>query len=156
MNAFHGEKNLGGYLRRDTKVFLLNGKRKSFVCWFATKSKLSVLPEFPKPQLFPRNGCSTKLLYTDAHKKHRPIYLRRMEEAGDLIGEKLAPYNPTNLDAIDISIGLLKIQSNDIVYDLGCGDARFLVQVSARLRSRLPNVFTSFCSLVRKSMESEE
>ena len=46
------------------------------------------------------------------------------------VGEKLAPYNPTNYEALDIAIELLKIQETDIVYDLGCGDGRFLVRVS--------------------------
>ncbi len=45
------------------------------------------------------------------------------------IGAKLAPYNPTNMGAVDIAIELLAITSNDVVYDLGCGDARFLVRV---------------------------
>jgi cyclopropane fatty-acyl-phospholipid synthase-like methyltransferase len=45
------------------------------------------------------------------------------------VGEKLAPFNPTNVDAINIAIDLLQIQDNDRLYDLGCGDARFLIQV---------------------------
>jgi hypothetical protein len=60
-----------------------------------------------------------------------------VEKVGNLVdnnvqfvGEKLAPYNPTNIEAIETALDLLNIQDNDIVYDLGCGDARFLVQVS--------------------------
>jgi precorrin-6B methylase 2 len=52
-----------------------------------------------------------------------------MEDNSQFIGEKLAPYNPTNVDAINIAINLLKIKEGDVLYDLGCGDARFLVQV---------------------------
>jgi precorrin-6B methylase 2 len=52
-----------------------------------------------------------------------------MEENSQFVGEKLAPYNPTNVDAINIAINLLKIKEGDVLYDLGCGDARFLVQV---------------------------
>lgn len=45
------------------------------------------------------------------------------------IGDKLAPYNPTNTDACKIAIQMLQIGAGDVVYDLGCGDARFLVEV---------------------------
>lgn len=50
-----------------------------------------------------------------------------------IIGTKLAPYNPTNIDAIHIAIDLLKLNSNDILYDLGCGDGRFLIEVLVSL-----------------------
>ncbi len=46
------------------------------------------------------------------------------------VGEKLAPYNPTSVDVIAMALELLQLQENDIVYDLGCGDARFLVEVN--------------------------
>jgi precorrin-6B methylase 2 len=46
------------------------------------------------------------------------------------VGVKLAPYNPTNNDAIDIALHMLNIRPNETIYDLGCGDARFLVSVS--------------------------
>lgn len=44
------------------------------------------------------------------------------------IGVKLAPFNPTHPDAIEIAINLLEFVEGDIVYDLGCGDGRFLIQ----------------------------
>jgi len=50
----------------------------------------------------------------------------------DKIGKNLAPFNPTSYDAIDIAIDLLKLSDKDILYDLGCGDGRFIVQVLAR------------------------
>jgi hypothetical protein len=74
-------------------------------------------------------------------------------EAASVIGPKLAPFNPTNAEAIDLALDLLMLQipidnfglgtsSSDghttaaisagkpiLVYDLGCGDARFLIQV---------------------------
>ena len=54
-----------------------------------------------------------------------------------VIGEKLAPYVPTNLEAIYIALDLLQITDNltedeqklIVLYDLGCGDARLLVEV---------------------------
>lgn len=44
------------------------------------------------------------------------------------IGQKLAPFNPTHEEAIDVAIEMLSITNQDIVYDLGCGDGRFLMQ----------------------------
>lgn len=43
------------------------------------------------------------------------------------IGIKLAPYNPSGMEVVDIAIKLLDIQDNDIFYDLGCGDGRLLI-----------------------------
>jgi len=48
------------------------------------------------------------------------------------IGVKLAPYNPTNIDAIQIAIDMLAIQEKDVVFDLGCGDGRFLIAACER------------------------
>jgi hypothetical protein len=45
------------------------------------------------------------------------------------IGPKLAPYNPTSIEAIYIALELLELKDNDILYDLGCGDGRLLVEV---------------------------
>lgn len=46
----------------------------------------------------------------------------------DKIGEKLAPFNPTSDEACRIAlVDLLQIKEGDILYDLGCGDARLLV-----------------------------
>jgi precorrin-6B methylase 2 len=44
------------------------------------------------------------------------------------IGQKLAPFNPTHEEAVDIAIDMLSITNQDIVYDLGCGDGRFIMQ----------------------------
>jgi tRNA G46 methylase TrmB len=43
------------------------------------------------------------------------------------IGIRLAPYNPSGMEVVDIAIKLLDIQDNDIFYDLGCGDGRLLI-----------------------------
>jgi len=52
-----------------------------------------------------------------------------MSEEGK-VGEKLAPFNPTSIEVVKLSIELLNLNGNDVIYDLGCGDARFLVEVS--------------------------
>ena len=47
----------------------------------------------------------------------------------DNIGPKLAPYNPTSTEAIYTALELLELKDNDILYDLGCGDGRLLIEV---------------------------
>lgn len=48
-------------------------------------------------------------------------------------GIKLAPFNPTNLDCVLVALEMLRLCDGDILYDLGCGDARFLIQGCAQL-----------------------
>lgn len=56
--------------------------------------------------------------------------------AREVIGPKLAPYNPTNADAIDMALDLFNFNiggaSTGLIYDLGCGDGRFLIQACRR------------------------
>jgi hypothetical protein len=58
------------------------------------------------------------------------------------MGDKLAPYNPTSMDVVKNALSMLQVKSGDVVYDLGCGDARFLVEVS----STASIVFRSNCN----------
>ncbi|CAM9245659.1 unnamed protein product [Laminaria digitata] len=51
-----------------------------------------------------------------------------MEAGRDCVGEKLAPFNPSGDEVIRVAIEMLQIGQEDIVYDLGCGDGRFLVE----------------------------
>ena len=51
----------------------------------------------------------------------------------ECIGEKLAPFNPTNDAACNIALDMLRVQGGggkagaaEVLYDLGCGDARLL------------------------------
>jgi len=39
---------------------------------------------------------------------------------------KLAPFNPTCTHAQTIALNLLSLQTSDVLFDLGCGDGRFL------------------------------
>lgn len=52
------------------------------------------------------------------------------------IGKKLAPYNPTNLECIHLALDIFELRSEDILYDLGCGDARLLVEA----KNRIPDI----------------
>jgi len=45
------------------------------------------------------------------------------------IGKKLAPFNPAGNEVVDIVLELLQVKSGDVLYDLGCGDARLLAKV---------------------------
>ena len=44
------------------------------------------------------------------------------------IGEKLAPYNPTNIEACQMALKLMNLRDSDVLYDLGCGDGRMLIE----------------------------
>ena len=51
------------------------------------------------------------------------------------IGDKLAPYNPTNIDAINIALTMMKVTDIDVLYDLGCGDGRVMIEACKRYSS---------------------
>lgn len=44
----------------------------------------------------------------------------------------LAPFNPTPASTVEIACDLLEIESNDIVYDIGCGDGRIVAAAARR------------------------
>ena len=44
---------------------------------------------------------------------------------------KTAPYVPSSRKKVNIMINLSKLKSNDVVYDLGCGDGRLLYTASS-------------------------
>jgi precorrin-6B methylase 2 len=68
--------------------------------------------------------------------KHTPLAVLSRPVVGTrnetFIGRKLAPYNPTNIDACLVGLEMLSITKDDVIYDLGCGDARFLIEACLR------------------------
>ncbi|OQR96359.1 hypothetical protein ACHHYP_15997 [Achlya hypogyna] len=48
----------------------------------------------------------------------------------------LAPFNPTGAGAIAVALDLLRPSETDVVFDIGCGDARLLVAVATQCRCR--------------------
>ena len=49
---------------------------------------------------------------------------------------KLAPFNPTNVATIDEALALAKVVPEDVVWDLGCGDGRFVVRAAKERGAR--------------------
>ena len=45
---------------------------------------------------------------------------------------KLAPFNPTHVDVINLAMDLVNLNERDVVYDVGCGDGRFVVEAGKR------------------------
>lgn len=45
----------------------------------------------------------------------------------------LAPFNPTNAQAQHLALDLLSLQEDDVLFDLGCGDARILIAAVAQI-----------------------
>jgi precorrin-6B methylase 2 len=44
------------------------------------------------------------------------------------IGDNLAPFNPSMQPVVDIALELLQLKSDDVLYELGCGDGRVMVR----------------------------
>jgi precorrin-6B methylase 2 len=53
-------------------------------------------------------------------------------EPASKVGANLAPFNPSSEEVITTALHMLQLKETDTVYDLGCGDARFLVQAALR------------------------
>jgi len=49
---------------------------------------------------------------------------------------RLAPFNPSSKDVIGKTAGLLQLDENDVLFDLGCGDARLLCELAKCFRCR--------------------
>ena len=57
--------------------------------------------------------------------------------ANDCIGEKLAPFNPSSDEVIDLALDYLDLNSDtDTLIDLGCGDGRLLITAAIRSRDK--------------------
>lgn len=55
-------------------------------------------------------------------------YKSNKEKEPEKETNKLAPYNPTHSTAQSKALELLSLKSNDVLFDLGCGDGRLLVR----------------------------
>ena len=60
------------------------------------------------------------------------LLLHLVRLSSSMAATVLAPFNPTSDDAIKVALGLLgEVTEDDVVFDLGCGDARFLIAACA-------------------------
>lgn len=48
----------------------------------------------------------------------------------------LAPYVPTPPDVVDRMLSFAKVSSSDVVYDLGCGDGRIVIEAAKKYGAR--------------------
>lgn len=70
--------------------------------------------------------CADEAIGVDAI---APGVLEGESENIQFLGKKLAPYNPTNIDAVHIALDMLALDISDVFFDLGCGDGRLLIEV---------------------------
>jgi SAM-dependent methyltransferase len=47
--------------------------------------------------------------------------------------KSLAPFNPSSQQIIDIAIDVLDLKRHDVLFDIGCGDARLLIEAATRV-----------------------
>ena len=63
--------------------------------------------------------------------------------ASDCIGEKLAPFNPSSDEVVDLALDYLDLNSDtDTLIDLGCGDGRLLITAAIRSRDKKDKIRT--------------
>ncbi|KAG1701628.1 hypothetical protein DVH05_010932 [Phytophthora capsici] len=53
-----------------------------------------------------------------------------------VLGPKLAPFTPSGDGVLDHALDLLALSSDDVLFDLGCGDARILVHAAEKTGTR--------------------
>ncbi|GMH72128.1 hypothetical protein TrVE_jg6275 [Triparma verrucosa] len=56
----------------------------------------------------------------------------------------LAPFNPTDITAQQAALDMMKLTSEDVLYDLGCGDGRFLFAAFLSVKGGLNCVGVEF------------
>ncbi|EEY57242.1 uncharacterized protein PITG_11070 [Phytophthora infestans T30-4] len=52
------------------------------------------------------------------------------------LGTKLAPFTPSGDGVLDHALDLLALSTDDVLFDLGCGDARILVHAAEKTGAR--------------------
>ena len=88
-------------------------------------------------------------LFTSDNSKHQKQNFESLDQGGTYANQndehslhtsnssspnnRLAPFNPTSVVAQELALKLFRFQSNDILFDLGCGDARFLIYAAESL-----------------------
>lgn len=55
-----------------------------------------------------------------------------MQQEAAALGPKLAPFTPSGDGVLDHALDLLALTVDDVLFDLGCGDARLLVHAAEK------------------------
>jgi tRNA A58 N-methylase Trm61 len=76
----------------------------------------------------PRRAVSAELCDQAMQGSLPPEELVEDASSSTKLGVTCAPFNPTNADCIALALDMLEVREGDVVFDLGCGDGRFLVQ----------------------------
>jgi cyclopropane fatty-acyl-phospholipid synthase-like methyltransferase len=71
------------------------------------------------------------------------------------VGEKLAPFNPSSQPVIDCALEMLRLGPGDVLFDLGCGDGRVLVEACRRTGAQGVGIEYDG-ALVRKARQAVE
>ena len=61
-----------------------------------------------------------------------------------LLGPKLAPFTPSGDGVLSHALDLLALTENDVLFDLGCGDARILVHAADTIGARCDECIVHF------------
>jgi hypothetical protein len=67
-------------------------------------------------------------------KPHTFSYQKEMQAAA--LGPKLAPFTPSGDGVLEHALDLLALTDDDVLFDLGCGDARILVHAAEQTGAR--------------------
>lgn len=65
--------------------------------------------------------------------------LRPIRVTGELFQRRvldLAPFDPTPMEVVDRMLAMAEVGSTDVVYDVGCGDGRIVIQAAKRYGAR--------------------
>ena len=71
----------------------------------------------------------------------------------DYGSRKLAPFEPTSMEVVEKMLALAKVNSSDVVYDLGSGDGRIVIMAGQKYGARAFG-FEIDPKLVRESREN--
>jgi len=63
------------------------------------------------------------------------------------VGVKCAPFNPTHVECVSLALEMLSLGENEVLFDLGCGDGRFLVE-GCRLHETIRGIGIEYDSLL--------
>ena len=73
--------------------------------------------------------------------------LEEVEAGSTTVGVKCAPFNPTHVECVGLALEMLSLNENEVLFDLGCGDGRFLIE-GCRLHESIRGIGIEYDSLL--------